>query len=72
MRAVFALPAVIIPLALVALAAAVRRVAEAVSDLRGELVAASGLRREVASLIDDLDNPARRSGPRSRSSGPRQ
>lgn len=73
MRLVFVLPAVVIPLTLVLLAAVLRRVGEAVADLRRELVASRGLGRDAVSLVDDLDHLARRSGrPRSRSIEPRQ
>ena len=66
MRPLFVLPAVVVPLAVVALLAAARRIGDAANDLRHEL-GASAVTDEVAALSDDLSRLERRQSRRQRS-----
>lgn len=59
-RTLLVLPAVAIPLALVVLVVAARRLADAVHSLRLELAAAAELGTEFSALKDDLEDLARR------------
>lgn len=67
MRPLFVLPAVVVPLAVVALLAAARRIGDAANDLSRELGAASVVADEVAALSDDLIRLERRRSRRQRS-----
>lgn len=71
MRPLFVVPAVLMPLALVALIAAVRRIGEAAHDLHRELAQTSTAREQLTALRDEADGLRLRAKPRRRSVGPR-
>lgn len=61
MRPLFVLPAVLVPLALVALLAAARRIGHAADALRRELHEVGQLQQQVTALRPDLEVLHRRS-----------
>lgn len=71
MRPLFVLPAVLVPLTLVILAVVVRRIGEAVGDLRNELGRLSATRAEVNALRGDIDRLYQRGARRPRPIGNR-